>query len=57
MVKAAQYKVRSERSLSILTWYRGYRDHEGGSPRKRPSHCTSVGLTPAIATNVGYSGT
>ncbi|WAR22570.1 hypothetical protein MAR_016544 [Mya arenaria] len=33
----------------------GYRDHEGGSPRKRPSHCTSVGLTPAIATNVGYS--
>ncbi|WAR23445.1 hypothetical protein MAR_037114 [Mya arenaria] len=34
---------------------RGYRDHEGGSPRKRPSHCTSVGLTPAIATNVGYS--
>ena len=44
-------------SKIILTWYRRYRDHEGGSPRKRPFHCTSVGLTPAITPNVGNSGT
>ena len=42
---------------SILTWYRSYRDHAGGAPRKRLSHCTSVGLTPAITPNVGNSGT
>jgi len=40
----------------ILTWRRGYRDPEGGSPRVRPFHCTAVGLTPAIAPNVGNSG-
>ncbi|WAR22614.1 hypothetical protein MAR_016588 [Mya arenaria] len=34
---------------------RGYRDHEGGSPGRGPPIGTSVGLTPAIATNVGYS--
>ena len=31
------------------------RDHEGGSSRVRPFHCTSVGLTPAITPNVGNS--
>ena len=31
------------------------RDHEGGSPRARPFHCTPVGLTPAISPNVGNS--
>ena len=31
------------------------RDHEGGSSRVRPFHCTSVGLTPAITLNVGNS--
>ena len=42
---------------SILTWYRADRDPPGGLPRKRPFHCTSVGLMPAIAPNVGNSGT
>ena len=28
------------------------RDQQGGSPRARPFHCTSVGLTLAIAPNV-----
>ena len=31
------------------------RDHEGGSSRVRPFHCTSVGLTPTITPNVGNS--
>ncbi|KAG8300111.1 hypothetical protein J6590_084402 [Homalodisca vitripennis] len=39
-----------------ITWRRGYRDHEGGSPRMRPFRCTTVGLTPAKAPNVGISG-
>ena len=41
---------------SILTWLRGILDHEGGSSRSRPFHCTPVGLKPAIAPNVGNSG-
>ena len=41
---------------SILTWHRGHRDHEGGSPRARRFHCTSIGLTLAIPPNVGDSG-
>ena len=45
---------RNERSN--ITSRRGYRDPEGGSPRVRPFHCTTVGLTPAIAPNVGKSG-
>ena len=45
------------RSWGILTWYRGYRDQPGGASRKRPFHCTSVGLKPAITPNVGNSGT
>lgn len=32
-------------------------DHQGRSPRVRPFHCTPVGLTFAIAPNVGDSGT
>ena len=32
-------------------------DHQGRSPRLRPFHCTPVGLTSAIAPNVGDSGT
>ncbi|KAG8240491.1 hypothetical protein J6590_107484, partial [Homalodisca vitripennis] len=32
----------------------GYRDHEGGSSRMRPFHCTTVVLTPANAPNVGH---
>ena len=31
------------------------RDQLGGSPRARPFHCTTVGLTLAIAPNVGDS--
>ena len=31
-------------------------DHVGRSPRARPFHCTSVGLTLAITPNVGDSG-
>jgi hypothetical protein len=31
------------------------RDHEGGSSRVRPGHCTWVGLTPTITPNVGNS--
>ena len=41
---------------SILTWHRGDRDREGGSPRARPLHCTTVGLTLAIIPNVDDSG-
>jgi len=41
---------------SILTWRRGYCDHQGSSLRARLFHCTTVGLTPAITPNVGNSG-
>lgn len=40
----------------ILTWHRGNHDHEGGTPRARLNHCTSVLLTLAITPNVGNSG-
>ena len=30
-------------------------DHEGGSSRVRPFHCTTAGLTPTITPNVGNS--
>lgn len=41
----------------ILTWYRAHRDQDGGRPRRRLFHCTSVELMPAITPNVGNSGT
>ena len=50
------YKLAALSSI-ILTWYRADRDPPGGLPRKRPFHCTSVGLKPAITPNVGNSGT
>ena len=31
-------------------------DHEGGSPRVRPAHCTSGWLTSMIIPNVDNSG-
>ena len=39
----------------ILTWRERYFDHVGSPLRMRPSHCTSIGLTPAITPNVGNS--
>ncbi|KAG8280678.1 hypothetical protein J6590_075119 [Homalodisca vitripennis] len=39
----------------MLTWRRGYRDREGGSPKMRPLHFTNVGLTPANAPNLSCS--
>ena len=40
---------------SILTWRRGYRDHEGGSSRARLFHCTTIELTLANIPNVDIS--
>ena len=53
---ASDYMKCVFRHLSILTWHRGDRDRLGGSPRVRPLHCTSVGLTAAIIPNVDDSG-
>lgn len=54
------FKFKTARSVGtlegILTWRRGSCDQDGSSPRARPFHCTSVGLTPAIPPNVGNSG-
>lgn len=47
---------RPKPTESILTWHRRNLDQEGGSPRARPYHCTSVWLTLAITPNVGDSG-
>ena len=41
---------------SQLTWHRRNLDRQGGSPRARPLHCTTVGLTLAIFPNVDDSG-
>ena len=51
------FKRHGLRCPSILTWYRGNRDQQGGSSSRRPFHCTSVGLTAAIVPNVDNSGT
>ena len=51
----SQYMSPGDAGISILTWHGRYHDHQGGSPRSRPFHCTSVGLTPAIIPNVDYS--
>ena len=48
-------RARNRADTSILTWHGGYPDPDGGSPRVRPFHCTSVRLTPAITPNVGDS--
>ena len=32
------------------------RDHEGGSSRARPHHCTAMQATPTISLNEGNSG-
>ena len=45
-----------EQCSSILTWLRGNHDHKGGSPKVRPYHCTTAGLTLAINPNVVNSG-
>ena len=47
--------VIKKTSNSYLPGWEVNRDHEGGSSRARPFHCTSVGLTPAISPNVGNS--
>ncbi|KAK9719204.1 hypothetical protein QE152_g22843 [Popillia japonica] len=43
-------KFRGGPPTSILTWRRGYRDQQGGSPRTRPFHCTSGGPPTSILT-------
>ena len=45
----------SDPSNSYLPGREVNRDHQGGSSRARPFHCTPVGLTPAISPNVGNS--
>ena len=47
--------VETNVSNSYLPGWEVNRDHEGGSSRARPFHCTPVGLTPAISPNVGDS--
>ena len=56
-LKSAPYKKIVIACESILTWYKGYHDQTGGSPRKKAFHCISVGLSPAIAPNVGNFNT
>ena len=58
MSSVSRNKINRDESQrkSILTWLRGNRDPEGGSLRTRPDHCTTIGLTPAIGTNVADSG-
>ena len=49
-------KQSEKASTIILTWLRGNHDHQGGSSRARPFHCTKDGLTLAINPNVINSG-
>ena len=55
LLKSPWYTLRGDSAKSILTWHRRYPDHEGGSPRARPYHCTTVWLTLAIISNVDDS--
>jgi len=41
--------------LAYLPGVEVNRDHEGGSSRVTPLHCTTVGLTSTITPNVGNS--
>ena len=52
-------KIEVLQSLGTTSYLPGpgvNRDQEGGSPRKRPFHCTSVRLTPASSSNVTTLG-
>ena len=52
-------KIEVWQGLDIKSYLPGpgvNRDQEGGSPRKRPFHCTSVRLTPASSSNVTTLG-
>ena len=52
-----QKKKNKKKKKQKKTWYGRHHDPPGGPPRARPNHCTPVGLTPAIAPNVGDSST
>ena len=48
-------EIRTRQAQAYLPGTEVNHDHEGGSSRVRPFHCTSVWLTPTIAPNVGNS--
>ena len=53
---AARMRQASQLCAVYLPGSEVNRDHEGGSSRARPYHCTSVGLTPASIPNADTSG-
>ena len=57
--KEKLFKFRTDPNSDNVTSYlpgvEVNRDHEGGSSRARPFHCTSAWLTPTITPNVGNS--